>query len=54
VQVCFSGEGSIAPHPANIFGVLSLIFWALIIIISTKYMTYVLNANNRGEGGSWH
>jgi len=51
VKVCFSGEGSVAPHPANIFGVVSLIFWALIIIISVKYMTYVLNADNRGEGG---
>jgi KUP system potassium uptake protein len=51
VKVCFFGEGSIAPQPANIFGVVSLIFWSLIIVISIKYMTYVLNADNRGEGG---
>jgi len=51
VKVCFFGEGSIAPQPANIIGVVSLIFWSLIIVISIKYMTYVLNADNRGEGG---
>jgi KUP system potassium uptake protein len=40
--------GATAP---NVFGILSLIFWALIIIISIKYQLFVLRANNRGEGG---
>src|SRR5699024_3867727 len=35
----------------NVFGVLSLIFWSLIIIISLKYMAFVRRADNRGEGG---
>jgi KUP system potassium uptake protein len=35
----------------NIFGILSLIFWSLIIVISIKYLRYVLKADNRGEGG---
>lgn len=35
----------------NIFGILSLIFWSLIIVISIKYLRYVLEADNRGEGG---
>jgi KUP system potassium uptake protein len=35
----------------NIFGILSLIFWSLIIVISLKYLRYVLKADNRGEGG---
>ena len=35
----------------NVLGVLSLIFWALIIVISIKYLTYVMRADNRGEGG---
>lgn len=35
----------------NIFGVLSLIFWSLILVISIKYLVYVLRADNNGEGG---
>ena len=36
---------------ANIFGVCSLAFWALILIISVKYLMFVMRADNRGEGG---
>ena len=36
---------------SSIFGILSLIFWALIIVITLKYLRYVLKADNRGEGG---
>lgn len=36
---------------ANIYGILSLIFWSLIIVISIKYLRYVLKADNKGEGG---
>jgi len=39
------------PTPANVLGVLSLIFWALVLVISVKYAIFVLNADNRGEGG---
>jgi KUP system potassium uptake protein len=35
----------------NIFGILSLIFWSLLIVISLKYLRYVLKADNKGEGG---
>lgn len=35
----------------NIFGILSLIFWSLIIVISLKYVNYVLKADHKGEGG---
>jgi KUP system potassium uptake protein len=48
---CFRGEEPMPPTPANIIGILSLIFWALIIVISIKYLTYVMRADNRGEGG---
>ena len=41
----------LTPTRANVLGVLSLIFWALIIVISVKYLTYVMRADNRGEGG---
>jgi KUP system potassium uptake protein len=36
---------------SNIFGVISLIFWALMIVVSIKYLTFVLRADNKGEGG---
>src|SRR5699024_12241044 len=37
--------------PANIFGILSLICWALVLVISVKYLAFVLRADNKGEGG---
>jgi len=49
-QCFFSGTG-VAVHPANVLGVLSLIFWSLTIVISLKYILYVMRADNRGEGG---
>jgi KUP system potassium uptake protein len=51
MRECFHGPHAIEATPANIFGVLSLIFWALILIISIKYCIFVLRADNRGEGG---
>ncbi|HKJ30397.1 MAG TPA: potassium transporter Kup [Balneolales bacterium] len=51
IHECFRGEDPMHPTPANIIGILSLIFWALIIVISIKYLTYVMRADNRGEGG---
>ncbi len=47
----FRGENELAVSPANVLGVLSLIFWSLIIVISIKYLVFVLRADNRGEGG---
>ena len=38
-------------QPENIFGLLSLIFWSLMIVISLKYLVFILRADNRGEGG---
>src|SRR5919107_802192 len=51
MRECFHGPHAIDATPDNIFGVLSLIFWALILIISIKYCIFVLRADNRGEGG---
>ena len=39
------------PGPENVLGILSLIFWALIVIITIKYLVFVLRADNQGEGG---
>lgn len=47
----FSGNHPIPLTEANICGTLSLIFWALIIIVSVKYVIFMTRADNRGEGG---
>ncbi len=44
-------NGGLQVTPENIMGVLSLILWSLIIVISIKYLTFVMRANNQGEGG---
>jgi KUP system potassium uptake protein len=51
LRECFYGEHAISPTYANVLGVLSLILWSLILIISVKYLTLILRADNRGEGG---
>jgi KUP system potassium uptake protein len=51
MRECFHGEHAVAPTPANVYGVLSLIFWSLVIVVTLKYHVYVLRADNRGEGG---
>jgi KUP system potassium uptake protein len=50
VSACFQGP-HIAVTPEHIFGILSLIFWALVLVILLKYVGVVLNADNKGEGG---
>src|SRR4029077_7396561 len=47
----FSPQHGIPLTPDNILGGVSAIFWSLMIIVSLKYVTLVLRANNRGEGG---
>ena len=47
---CFTGP-HIEVTPDHIFGVLSLIFWSLVLVILLKYVSVVLNADNKGEGG---
>ena len=47
---CFTGP-DIAVTPDHIFGLLSLIFWSLVLVILVKYVGVVLNADNKGEGG---
>jgi KUP system potassium uptake protein len=44
-------EHGLAVSPANVLGVLSLIFWSLLLVISVKYLGFILRADNRGEGG---
>ena len=51
MHVCFSGSSGLAPTPANVLGVLSLIVWALILVVTVKYVGFVMRADLNGEGG---
>lgn len=51
LRECFIGKHGVAPSPENVLGILSLIFWSLVIIVALKYHVYVLRLDNRGEGG---
>jgi len=48
----FAGHHQLTPDALHIYGVLSLIFWSMMIIVSLKYLTIVMRADNKGEGGS--
>lgn len=51
VKECFSEYTGIHPTPENVLGILSLITWALILIVAVKYVAVVMRADNKGEGG---
>jgi KUP system potassium uptake protein len=51
LRECFTGPHGLALTEANVYGVLSLIFWAITIIVTLKYVTLIMSADNRGEGG---
>ncbi|HYO70908.1 MAG TPA: potassium transporter Kup [Archangium sp.] len=51
LRECFSGPHRVEPTHGNVLGVLSLVFWALIVVVSVKYLVFVMRADNRGEGG---
>jgi KUP system potassium uptake protein len=51
LKECFAPEYGVAPTAANVLGVLSLIFWSLNFVVSLKYLTFIMQADNRGEGG---
>ncbi|NTU97314.1 MAG: potassium transporter Kup, partial [Chlorobiaceae bacterium] len=51
VRECFHGDYGIPVTQANILGVLSLLVWSLIMIVTIKYLTYIMKADNQGEGG---
>jgi KUP system potassium uptake protein len=54
--LAWAPDGSFSPHavipsPTNVLGVLSLMFWSLMLVVCVKYLVFVLRADNRGEGG---
>jgi KUP system potassium uptake protein len=48
----FAGHHQLAPDSLHIFGVLSLIFWSMMIVVTFKYVAVIMRADNKGEGGS--
>ncbi len=48
----FAGHHTLAPDQLHIYGVLSLIFWSMMIIVTIKYVSIIMRADNMGEGGS--
>jgi KUP system potassium uptake protein len=51
IRECFFGPHSVSVTEANVLGILSLVFWTLIVVVTLKYHVYVIRADNRGEGG---
>ncbi|OPY90516.1 MAG: potassium transport protein Kup [Syntrophus sp. PtaU1.Bin208] len=51
IRECFHGTHAIALSGTNLLGTLSLIFWSLTMVVSIKYVVFILRADNRGEGG---
>ncbi len=53
IKECFSPLYGIDPSRENVFGILSMIVWTLTLVITIKYVSFVLRADNRGEGGTF-
>ena len=51
VKECFHGMHAIALTTTNILGVMSLIFWSMTVVVTIKYVMFILRADNEGEGG---
>ncbi|MBL9020043.1 MAG: potassium transporter Kup [Myxococcales bacterium] len=51
MKECLAGPHGVAPTEANVLGVLSLMFWAIALVVTVKYLVFVLRADNKGEGG---
>ena len=51
VKECFSGKHGVVPTPENILGILSMIFWSLLFVVGLKYVVFIMQADNKGEGG---
>lgn len=51
IRECFSGPHAVAVTPEHVLGVMSLVFWAITFVVTFKYLTFVMRADNHGEGG---
>jgi KUP system potassium uptake protein len=53
IKECFGEDYGLAPTHDNVLGILSLVFWSLILVVVVKYLTFIMRADNRGEGGTF-
>ncbi len=53
IKECFSPMYGLDPTRENVFGILSMVVWALTLVVTVKYVMYILRADNRGEGGTF-
>ncbi|MDO8605255.1 MAG: potassium transporter Kup [Phaeospirillum sp.] len=51
LKECFAPNHGVPLTPENVYGIASLVFWAIIIVVTLKYVLFVMRADNRGEGG---
>ena len=51
IQECVSGPHAVGVSHASVLGVLSLVFWSLLLVVALKYLVFILRADNEGEGG---
>ena len=51
LRTAFNGPEALALTTDNVYGVLSVVFWALVVIVTLKYITLIMRADNNGEGG---
>jgi len=51
LKECLHAAGGVKAGIADLFGILSLMFWALIMVVTVKYLTFVMQADHNGEGG---
>jgi len=51
IKECVNGPHSVTPEQANVLGILSLVFWSLVMVVAVKYVSFIMRADNDGEGG---
>jgi KUP system potassium uptake protein len=51
IKEVFGAEHGLAPTVATVYGILSLVFWSIMLVVVLKYLVFILQADNRGEGG---
>jgi len=51
LQECLHSRHGVAPRPENVLGVVSLIVWSVTMVVTVKYLGFMMRADNKGEGG---
>jgi KUP system potassium uptake protein len=51
LRTAFTGEHGVPLTAPHVYGILSVVFWALVVVVTLKYITLIMRADNNGEGG---